>query len=173
MKLIFKKGIAPQFDGDLTKLLRDYDVEQRSEHLLNIENILRKADASFDNSINKGQELFCNFQTSENSITARRFQKFLPMVFRSRKTDFFLYEYQNKGVEWLRANKQGILADDMGLGKSLQVLKACELEIFNNKVPTVFIFCPNSLVKNWVSELDNWFPLANYAEKFKSLGPEP
>ena len=49
----------------------------------------------------------------------------------------------------------------MGLGKTLQVIKACELEIFDRKIATILIFCPNSLIKNWSTELKKWLPLAS------------
>ena len=55
----------------------------------------------------------------------------------------------------------------MGLGKTLQVIKACEYEIFENKKQLVIIFCPNALSSNWLAELGKWFSLAS-ASKYNA-----
>jgi SNF2 family DNA or RNA helicase len=62
-------------------------------------------------------------------------------------------EYQVEGYKWLKIlynnNLSGILADDMGLGKSLQILSLIE-EIKTNQ--PILIVCPKSLVYNWQNE---------------------
>lgn len=65
--------------------------------------------------------------------------------------------YQKTGYRWLKMLKEngfgGILADDMGLGKSLQVI-ALLLEEKSNAL----IVCPTTLILNWVSEIQKFAP---------------
>lgn len=61
-----------------------------------------------------------------------------------------LYEYQNKGAAFLAARTRALLADDMGLGKSAQAIRGCELAGF--KKP--FVICPASVRENWRREFD-------------------
>lgn len=53
--------------------------------------------------------------------------------------------YQIEGANWLANRYRGMLADEPGLGKTLQAIMACD------KVPilTVLIVCPASLVTHW------------------------
>jgi SNF2 family DNA or RNA helicase len=72
-----------------------------------------------------------------------------------------LRPYQQKGVEWLtflyNNNVHGILADDMGLGKTVQTIS------FLSRLPPScrsLIVMPTSLLFNWKSELETFFPTA-------------
>lgn len=76
-----------------------------------------------------------------------------------------LREYQKRGFLWIKTLKYngfgGILADDMGLGKSLQVLcyllsEQIEGDIDDNK--KALIVCPSSLVFNWNNEIQKFAP---------------
>ena len=73
-----------------------------------------------------------------------------------------LRPYQQKGYEWislLSEIKAGVcLADDMGLGKSLQTI--CFLAAQHEKNPSekFIIVCPGSLIYNWQQELDKFCP---------------
>ena len=55
---------------------------------------------------------------------------FLPYLIPFNYTD--LFDFQKDGVEWLYRNKKALLADDMGLGKSVQVIAAIN-HIYNSK----------------------------------------
>ncbi|XP_071855137.1 uncharacterized protein [Apostichopus japonicus] len=93
----------------------------------------------------------------------------------------YLREYQREGVRFLYQHfledKGAILADDMGLGKTIQVLaficailhkkgsqKDCQrsLPLFlrdeagSTVVELFLIICPNSVLYNWLEELDTW-----------------
>ncbi len=65
--------------------------------------------------------------------------------------------YQKTGYRWLKTLKGngfgGILADDMGLGKSLQVIAL----LLSEKSRTIIV-CPTTLILNWVSELKKFAP---------------
>ena len=65
--------------------------------------------------------------------------------------------YQKTGYRWLKMLKDnnfgGILADDMGLGKSLQMI-ALLLE----EKSTAIIICPTTLMLNWAGEIQKFAP---------------
>jgi SNF2 family DNA or RNA helicase len=89
-----------------------------------------------------------------------------------------LREYQQRGVSWLSYLEQlglnGCLADDMGLGKSIQVIARLvqEREIISNGkkqnknktspsvLPTLLI-APTSVVGNWLREIAKFAPHLN------------
>lgn len=74
-----------------------------------------------------------------------------------------LRQYQKRGVSWLQYLEQlglnGCLADDMGLGKSVQVIAQLinEKESRKNAQPTLLI-APTSVVGNWQKEIAKFAP---------------
>ena len=72
-----------------------------------------------------------------------------------------LRKYQVEGYKWLKVlenyNLGGILADDMGLGKSLEII--CLLKSSSIQKPSLIV-CPKSLIFNWVNEFYKFDPNA-------------
>ncbi len=74
-----------------------------------------------------------------------------------------LREYQKRGVSWLeyleRLGLNGCLADDMGLGKSVQVIARLvqEKDLQQTLLPTLLI-APTSVVGNWQKEIAKFAP---------------
>ncbi len=74
-----------------------------------------------------------------------------------------LRDYQQTGLDWLQflahAGLGGILADDMGLGKSVQTLAhlACE-RAAGRLSPPALLVVPTSLVHNWCDEAARFTP---------------
>lgn len=74
-----------------------------------------------------------------------------------------LREYQKRGVSWLqyleKLGLNGCLADDMGLGKSIQVIAQLvnEKEL-NQKVTPTLLIAPTSVVGNWQKEIEKFAP---------------
>ena len=60
-----------------------------------------------------------------------------------------LYPHQEEAVKFLTSRKKGILAHDMGLGKSLSAIVAALEDNYEH----VLIVCPSSLKENWKREL--------------------
>ena len=52
----------------------------------------------------------------------------------------------------------GILADDMGLGKTVQIIGLLTKLKKDIKINPALIVCPKSLVYNWQSEINKFFP---------------
>lgn len=67
--------------------------------------------------------------------------------------------YQNEGTEWLVERQTALLADEPGLGKSAQVIGACDAI----GAVDVAVVCPASVVVNWQREF----------VKFSWLGIKP
>jgi len=63
-----------------------------------------------------------------------------------------LRNYQRVGANFLHKTKRAILADDMGTGKTLQAITACE----ETGVEQILVVCPNSLKWNWSDEIAMW-----------------
>lgn len=73
-----------------------------------------------------------------------------------------LRDYQLKGVKWLISLYQnglnGILADQMGLGKTIQTIAfLCHLRSKNVMGPHM-VLGPLSTLPNWVAEFEKWSP---------------
>jgi SNF2 family DNA or RNA helicase len=76
--------------------------------------------------------------------------------------------YQHEGYRWLQFLRQydcgGILADDMGLGKSIQTIthllrekeRSCQADSLEAR-PSLLVV-PTSLVPNWLAELERFAP---------------
>ncbi len=64
-----------------------------------------------------------------------------------------LYPYQKKGVEFIVFGKGTILADEVGLGKTIQAIVAAQFkkELFN--LQSALIICPDSLIQHWEQEI--------------------
>lgn len=64
--------------------------------------------------------------------------------------------HQLYGVEWLCKTKAGILADDMGMGKTLQAISALDQLLRGQRIRNCLIVCPKTLVGNWEAEFKIW-----------------
>lgn len=67
--------------------------------------------------------------------------------------------FQLAGVDYLASVKRAILADDMGLGKSGEIIMTAQ---YTSSWP-LLIVCPKSLKYNWVVELDKWLAMGDQA----------
>ncbi|HEV3047342.1 MAG TPA: DEAD/DEAH box helicase [Solirubrobacteraceae bacterium] len=65
-----------------------------------------------------------------------------------------LKPFQRAGVSYLLARRRAFLADEQGLGKTIEALAALEAA---SAYPAVIV-CPASLKLNWRRELERWLP---------------
>ena len=69
-----------------------------------------------------------------------------------------LLPYQRDGVLALMSRRALLLADAMGLGKTVQAIAALRILYHQNKIASALIVCPASLVAQWRRELAKWSP---------------
>jgi SWI/SNF-related matrix-associated actin-dependent regulator 1 of chromatin subfamily A len=65
-----------------------------------------------------------------------------------------LKPFQRAGVAYLLQRRRAFLADEQGLGKTIEALAAIEAD---DAYPAVVV-CPASLKLNWMREIDRWLP---------------
>ncbi|MCS6901507.1 MAG: SNF2-related protein [Myxococcales bacterium] len=67
-----------------------------------------------------------------------------------------LLPFQREGAAYLIAQGRAMLADDVGLGKTLQVIAACETLCAYGEADRVLIVAPASTLTFWVRELERF-----------------
>jgi SNF2 family DNA or RNA helicase len=73
-----------------------------------------------------------------------------------------LFPHQRAGVQFLAAARRALLADEPGLGKTAQTIRALkELKDRGEQVFPALVVCPNTLKKNWKREFAMWWPGVN------------
>lgn len=70
-----------------------------------------------------------------------------------------LYDYQRDGVEFIIANRNVLVADEPGLGKTIMSVTSILNDRANN-LPCLVI-CPASLKENWAKEWQQWWKVAS------------
>lgn len=66
------------------------------------------------------------------------------------------FPYQYEGIAWLFSQDAALLADGMGLGKTMQTITAMRLLLRAGKVRRVLLICPKPLIPNWQREFNFW-----------------
>jgi hypothetical protein len=85
-----------------------------------------------------------------------------PKVKPSKSFKAKLRKYQQKGLNWLwflhSLGFGACLADDMGLGKTIQLLAFLSAKKLGKKQKTSILVIPASLIPNWTSEIEKFYP---------------
>lgn len=73
-----------------------------------------------------------------------------------------LFPHQRAGVDFLVKSRRALLADEPGLGKTAQAIRALK-KMFDEgqEVFPALVICPNTLKSNWEREFDRWWPGVN------------
>jgi SNF2 family DNA or RNA helicase len=69
-----------------------------------------------------------------------------------------LFPHQRAGVAFLSTARRALLADEPGLGKTAQTIRALKKLSETEPVFPALIVCPNTLKKNWLREFGMWWP---------------
>lgn len=72
------------------------------------------------------------------------------------RDDIQFYEHQVQGVDRMSKMRSVLLADDMGLGKSLQTIACWCVDLINGRPQTMIVVCPSSLKANWHEEFQRF-----------------
>lgn len=100
----------------------------------------------------------------------KRFMEFISNIRGAQSSDFaipknlekIMRRYQKLGFRWLKTLSGcgfgGILADEMGLGKTLQAIAFIASAVEENEIEPSIVVAPTSLVYNWLSEIEKFYP---------------
>jgi len=88
-----------------------------------------------------------------------------PLMGFKTKTNKKFRDYQLVGMAfWRAAGGKAMIADQMGIGKTIQALGAMKLAMVDQKLPNPFpalIVCPRSVLSMWKREIKEWIPNTN------------
>ncbi len=68
------------------------------------------------------------------------------------------YNYQIAGVKWLTEHNDALLADQMGLGKTVQAIVAMRVLFRSGDLQRALVVCPASMINVWEREVLSWAP---------------
>ena len=142
--------------AQLNHLLNQTNLYSRflSEQMQEIEIQVDRENQEMQKKLGKGKQ---KKGTGAPSASATAQETFLPLMKGGK-----LREYQLKGVKWMLSLWQnglnGILADQMGLGKTLQAIGFLSHLWEKRIVGPYLVVAPLSTLSNWVGEFKKWCP---------------
>lgn len=70
-----------------------------------------------------------------------------------------LFPFQRVGVKFMETAGRALLADDMGSGKTIQLIRTIDRlqQRTANALPALIV-CPNSMKYTWKKEIEEWYP---------------
>lgn len=91
-------------------------------------------------------------------LAARKKENIRPALLKGGE----LKQHQIEGLRWMKtifsANANGILADQMGLGKTIQAISWITYEIEKDPSSKYLVVCPLVTCMNWNNEFKKWAP---------------
>lgn len=104
------------------------------------------------------------YRTQAEDLYNRAFRGFKEREFSNEPMDIpglaqlGVKEYQWGGLRWALNVGKGIIADDVGLGKTLKGLILAKLMKSTGQAKRPMIVVPKSVLANWEAEAEKWFP---------------
>lgn len=153
------------------RMLKISNWEELERFILMLESFYQKENGKFEGRAYHAPELENVFANSKyysakvaegfkNFISEAQSGKLLEKVKLPASINQTLRDYQKEGIHWFHFLRKyrfaGILADDMGTGKTLQALVLLEMNKIKNK-PSIVV-CPKTLLFNWEQEAIKFFP---------------
>ena len=91
------------------------------------------------------------------------------------KDEIKFYPHQIEGIRKLARMKSFLLADDMGLGKSVQSLAVFGIDVYMGYAKSAIIICPATLKGNWIEEIEKFtgFVSVELGSGFRKDGVTP
>ncbi|NMD69215.1 DEAD/DEAH box helicase [Bacillus sp. DNRA2] len=158
-------------DGALLSLeTREFEEIQRFLKALPVQN--EDLEAGLNVPILTGIRFLDQFEGESVFSKEESFREFLEKLYHPERLEFvvpnslssILRNYQVHGFKWMKAlagyGFGGILADSMGLGKTVQAITfiLSELDVIRTTKQPALIVCPSSLSYNWLSEFMKFAP---------------
>lgn len=72
------------------------------------------------------------------------------------KDEVIYYQHQIQGIRELARRRSFLLADDMGLGKSIQALTVFAIDVYRKWANTCIVVAPATLKGNWADEIEKF-----------------
>lgn len=72
------------------------------------------------------------------------------------KDEVIYYQHQIQGIRELARRRSFLLADDMGLGKSIQALTVFAIDVYRKWARTAIVVAPATLKENWADEIEKF-----------------
>lgn len=145
------------------------------KELSSIMNGLRVSDQMFNEgkiTVPKYRTLFLDNQMNESHMLKierdHAFKDVIKNIHNIKDSDYevppfqkpILRNYQKTGFRWLKTMTHygfgAILADDMGIGKTIQMITVLADAKQNNEKMKALIICPSSLLLNWLAEIEKF-----------------
>ena len=104
------------------------------------------------------------FREEVEDLYNRKFRGFVQRDFSDATIDIpgmntdGLKQYQYSGLRWALAAGKGIIAADVGLGKTARGLMVARMAKITGEAKRPTFIVPKSVLANWVAEADKWFP---------------
>lgn len=112
--------------------------------------------STFKDDLTIGAELTA---WAENLVTTRIQPSVALRELEEHEGDEDLFPHQRAGVAFLATARRALLADEPGLGKTAQAIRALKrLKDQGEGVFPALIVCPNTLKKTWEREFEKWWP---------------
>ncbi|MED4126436.1 DEAD/DEAH box helicase [Halalkalibacterium halodurans] len=153
------------WDPSLAKKLRAYlnKLEHGQTTYLDAWRLEQSEEGSFQEAVEWELEWSAEIEQKIKQL----FQQNVPLRPAPASLQATLRPYQEEGASWLIHLREtgfgGCLADDMGLGKTVQTISYILYVLEHgqqNKKPFL-LFCPTSLITNWVHECKTFAPSLN------------
>ncbi len=81
-----------------------------------------------------------------------------PMDIPGLNPELDVHAYQFAGLRWALDRGKGIIAADVGLGKTIRALMLVKMSEIYGTAKKPLIVVPKSVLANWRAEAENWFP---------------
>lgn len=144
----------------------DYKVQAHLEKYLNRDGV-RKDDMHIIEDWNtdfKDWLLTSNYRDQVELLYNRTFRGFVQAEYSDETINIpgmnqeGLKQYQFSGLRWALAAGKGIIAADVGLGKTVRGLMLARMAKVNGTAKRPTFVVPKSVLANWVAEAEKWFP---------------
>lgn len=159
LKIAFNEGVYHLFGGTGDRILLDKYLNRsgvRQDDMPRVDEMNRDF---------KAWVLTSDVREQMEDLYNRKFLGFrkkqfsdAPIQIPGLTTDRAINSYHFSNLRWALQQGKGIIADDVGLGKTLQCLCLTKLAKTYGQAKKPMIVVPKSVLANWVSEIEVWFP---------------
>lgn len=112
-----------------------------------------------------GEELQTGDELNQWAVNARHYwiDKVAPLHTAMEEASLMesepnLFPFQRVGVHFLETAGRALLADDMGSGKTIQLIRTiARLQESRGNALPVLVVCPNSMKYTWKAEIEKWY----------------